>query len=181
MSPLPLGPPTVESVMSLLWGVAGRWKEIAEGLEFDEDLIDEIDTNNDMNEGCLQVCVEIWVTKLQPSWKKLSRALKELGEEELACQALNKGSVLMCNTCQRLFPTIGMQSHKSSGRHRVGRPVTQAQVELVHLCQKTEMLFVLYTVADASVFGEVLPGVKETVAPDDVNNQDGSRGGKVCP
>ena len=97
MSPLPLGPPTVQSVMSLLWGVAGRWKEIAEGLEFDEDMIDEIDTNNDMNEGCLQVCVEIWVFKLQPSWEKLSRALRDLEEVELARQAGNKGSVLLYN------------------------------------------------------------------------------------
>ncbi|CAI8043109.1 hypothetical protein GBAR_LOCUS23920 [Geodia barretti] len=86
----PKGPPTVESMMSLLWGVAGRWKEIAEGMEFDEDLIDEIDTNNDMDEGCLRVCVEMWVFKLQPSWEKLSRALRDLGEEELARQAGNK-------------------------------------------------------------------------------------------
>ena len=114
--------------MSLLWGVAVRWKEIAEGLEFDEDLIDEIDTNNDMNEGCLQVCVEMWVNGLQPSWKKLSHALRELEEVELARQALNKGSVLLCNTWQWLFPTNGIQSHKNSGRHRVGRPVTLAQV-----------------------------------------------------
>ena len=77
--------------MSLLWGVAGRWKEIAEGLEFDEDLIDEIDTNKDTDEGCLRVCVEIWVTKLQPSWEKLSHALKELGEVELARQAWSEG------------------------------------------------------------------------------------------
>ncbi|CAI8035406.1 hypothetical protein GBAR_LOCUS19876 [Geodia barretti] len=124
----PKGSPTVESVMSLLWGVAGRWKEIAEGLEFDGDLIDEIDTNNDMDEGCLQVCVEIWVTKLEPSWEKLSHVLKELGEVELARQAWSE-------------------------------------------------------VADASsqstdFSGEMVPGVEKTVALDDVNNEDGSRGGK---
>ena len=84
--------------MSLLWGVAGRWKEIAEGLEFDDDLIDEIDTNNDMDEGCLHHCVDSWVTKLQPSWEKLSHILKELGEEELACQAWNGGVFLTLST-----------------------------------------------------------------------------------
>ncbi|CAI8051932.1 hypothetical protein GBAR_LOCUS28410, partial [Geodia barretti] len=89
----PKGPPTVESVMSLLWGVAGRWKMIAEGLEFEEDMIDEIDTNNDMNEGCLQVCVEMWVFKLQPSWEKLSHVLRYLGEEELARQAGSEDGV----------------------------------------------------------------------------------------
>ena len=84
--------------MSLLWGVAGRWKEIAEGLKFDEYLIDEIDTNNDTDEGCLQVCVEMWVTKLQPSWEKLSHVLKELGEVELARQAGNGGVFLTLST-----------------------------------------------------------------------------------
>ena len=118
--------------MSLLWGVAGHWKEIAKGLGFDEDYIDdEIDPNNDMDEGCLQVCVEMWVTKLQPSWEKLSRVLRDLGEEELARQAWSEGSVLMCNTWQWLFPTIGIQSHKSSGWYQVCRPVTQVQVESV--------------------------------------------------
>ena len=42
------------------------------------------------------------------------------------------------------------------------------------------------TVADASsqstdFSGEVVPRVEKTVAPDDGNNEDGSRGGKVCP
>ena len=77
--------------MPLLWGLAGRWKEIVEGLEFDEDLIDEIDTNNDTDEGRLHHCVDIWVTKLQPSWEKLSHVLKELGEVELARQAGSEG------------------------------------------------------------------------------------------
>ena len=41
------------------------------------------------------------------------------------------------------------------------------------------------TVADASsqstgFSGEVVPGVEKTPAPDDGNNEDGSRGGKVC-
>ena len=99
--------------MSLLWGVAGRWKEIAEGLEFDEDLIDEIDTNNDMDEGCLQVCVEMWVSKLKPSWKKLSHALKELGEVELARQAGNGGSVLMYNTCSGCFLQLACRATRA--------------------------------------------------------------------
>ena len=52
--------------------MAGHWKEIAKGLGFHKDYIeDEIDPNNDTNEGCLQECVEIWVFKLQPSWEKL--------------------------------------------------------------------------------------------------------------
>ena len=77
--------------MSLLMGVAGRWKVIAEGLGFDEDLIDEIDTNNEMNEACLQDCVEQWVARLQPSWEALSVVLSDNGEDELARLAMKKG------------------------------------------------------------------------------------------
>ena len=41
------------------------------------------------------------------------------------------------------------------------------------------------TVADVSYqstdfSGEMVPGVEKTQATDDVNNEDGSRGGKVC-
>ena len=77
--------------MSLLVGVAGRWRMIAEGLEFDEDLIDEIDTNNERDEDCLQDCVEKWISRLQPSWEKLSQVLSDLGEEELAQQIESGG------------------------------------------------------------------------------------------
>jgi hypothetical protein len=140
------GPPTVESVMSLLWGVRGRWKEIAEGLEFDEDLIDEIDTNNDTDEGCLQVCVEMWVTKLQPSWEKLSHVLKELGEVELARQAGNR------------------------------EPQEQWQVQRRQTSDSSSSGVVADASSDFS--GEMVLGVEKTVAPDDVNNEDGTRGGK---
>ena len=90
------GLPAVESIMSLLKGVAGRWKEIAEGLGFDEDHTeDEIFTNNSTDEACLQDCVEQWIAKLQPSWEKLSHVLRDMGEEELARKAWSgKGNVL---------------------------------------------------------------------------------------
>ncbi|CAI8034663.1 hypothetical protein GBAR_LOCUS19492 [Geodia barretti] len=82
--------PTVESVISLLMGVAGRWKMIAEGLGFNEDLIDEIYTNNEMNEACLQDCVEQWVARLQPTWEALSVVLSDMGEYALARLAMKK-------------------------------------------------------------------------------------------
>ena len=83
-----IGPPTIEAVMNLLWGVAGRWREIARGLEFDEDHIEnEIFTNNSTDEACLQDCVEQWIARLQPSWEKLSHVLRDMGEEELAQKA----------------------------------------------------------------------------------------------
>ena len=72
-------------------GVAGRWKMIAEGLGFNEDLIDEIYTNNEMNEACLQDCVEQWVARLQPTWEALSVVLSDMGEYALARLAMKKG------------------------------------------------------------------------------------------
>ena len=77
--------------MALLWGVAGKWRLIAGALQFDEDLIDEVDTNNETDEACLEDCVEKWVTRLGPSWQTLSRALTDIGEESLAQRAWNGG------------------------------------------------------------------------------------------
>ena len=77
--------------MSLLYCVAGRWKMIASGLGFNENLIDEIYTNNGTDEACLQDCVEKWVSRLEPSWERLSLVLRDLGEESLAQQAWNGG------------------------------------------------------------------------------------------
>ena len=85
--------------MSLLWGVANQWSNLAGALEFDEDLIDEIHTNNETDEACLQNCMEAWVERLGPSWKKLSRALREIGEKSLAQQAWNGGSKFEMMSC----------------------------------------------------------------------------------
>ena len=86
-------PPTVESAMSVLRDFVGRWKAIADGFGFNGDMIDEIDTNNEMNEACLQDCVEQWVARLGPSWEKISRILEDLGEERcLTVQECKEGS-----------------------------------------------------------------------------------------
>ena len=78
--------------MTLLMGVAGRWKAIALGLGFNKDHIeDEIDLNNSTDEACLQNCVEQWVARLQPSWEKLSHVLRDMGEDGLAQKAWNGG------------------------------------------------------------------------------------------
>ena len=84
--------------MTLLWCVARRWKEIADGFGIDEDLVDEIFTNNERDEACLQDCVEQWM-KLGPTWKKLANVLRGMGEERLAGQAASKGTgtLYMCN------------------------------------------------------------------------------------
>ena len=84
--------------MSVLRNFAGRWKAIADGLGFNEDMIDEINTNNEMNEACLQDCVEQWVARLGPSWEKISRILEDLGEERcLTVQECKEGSQQLYN------------------------------------------------------------------------------------
>ena len=116
--------------MSLLVGVAGRWRMIAEGLEFDEDLIDEIDTNNERDEDCLQDCVEKWISRLQPSWEKLSLLLTDLEEEDLAQQTGSGGRVyvLVVAIVERC---VSLQS--CTKICLVHGQVIQAQVELVKL------------------------------------------------
>ena len=75
--------------MKLLLSVAaGRWRVIASGLGFNEDRIDEIYTDNETDEACLQDCVEKWE---YPSWERLSLALRDLEEDSLAQQALERG------------------------------------------------------------------------------------------
>ena len=81
--------------MSLLYGVASLWREIALGLEFDQDhLEDEIFVNSETDEARLQDCVEQWVAKLGPSWEQLSLVLRDLGQESLAQQACSGGVLL---------------------------------------------------------------------------------------
>ena len=82
--------------MSLLYGVASLWREIALGLGFDQDhLEDEIFVNSETDEAQLQDCVEQWVAKRGPSWEQLSRVLRDLGQESLAQQACSGGVLLI--------------------------------------------------------------------------------------
>ena len=77
--------------MDLLWSVAGLWKVIAERLGFDDDIIDEIFTNNETEEACLQDCVEQWIMRLGPTWQKLAHVLSDMGQNSLAQQAWSRG------------------------------------------------------------------------------------------
>ena len=85
--------PTVESVMDLLYNMSSRWKEIAGALGFKEDLIDEIDTNNEMDEACLQDCVEKWVFRMRPSREQLSLILTDLEKNGGMCGLVFTGLV----------------------------------------------------------------------------------------
>ena len=87
----PPGSPTVDAVMFHLKVAAGRWETIADDLGINKELVEEIDSNNETNEACLQGCIEKWVTTLSPSWEKLGRVLEDLGEHSLAEQVYSEG------------------------------------------------------------------------------------------
>ena len=70
--------------MKLLWDDAKHWKIIAVLFGFDEDLIDEIDTNDETDEACLRNCVEHWVARLGPTWEKIELVQKELISRRMA-------------------------------------------------------------------------------------------------
>ena len=57
--------------MELLYSAAISWRDIAEGLGFVEDHIDEIYTNNETDVGCLRDVMEQWM-RLGPTWEKLA-------------------------------------------------------------------------------------------------------------
>lgn len=67
--------------MPLFSSYAKQWKFIAEKFGFDEDLIDEIGTNNDTDEACLDECVKKWVTESHPSSEEVNSVLSQLGED----------------------------------------------------------------------------------------------------
>ena len=98
--------------MSLLYGVASLWREIALGLGFDQDhLEDEIFVNSETDKARLQDCVEQWVAKLGPSWEQLSLVLRDLGQESLAQQACSGGVLLiplslLCVICVVCFASF---------------------------------------------------------------------------
>ena len=47
----------------------------------DEDLLDEIYVNNEMDEECLRVLLEVWLQKsTNPTWKNVTNALAKIGK-----------------------------------------------------------------------------------------------------
>ena len=50
----------------------------------DEDLLDEIFTNNETDEECLKVMLEVWLQKsTNPTWKDVTDALSKIGKNQL--------------------------------------------------------------------------------------------------
>ena len=78
-----------ENVKAMLRPVAKKWKEIGEALGLSEDILDEVDTNNETDDYCMENAIDLWVKYHGPSWEKLATVLRGVGEEALGnyCRA----------------------------------------------------------------------------------------------
>ena len=57
----------MEHILPQLVGVAPKWKSLGEALSLDEDILDEIYTNNETDEDCLRDMLERYLLQLRVS------------------------------------------------------------------------------------------------------------------
>ena len=76
-------PVTLEHLLPELLPLASKWQSLGEALSLDEDQLDEIFTNNETDEACLEVMLEQYMARpyLNHSWEEIQKALKWIGEE----------------------------------------------------------------------------------------------------
>ena len=60
-----------------------KWKQLGEVIGIDDDLLDEIFTNNERDEECLRAVLEVWMKK-SPTWGTVADSVQMIGEEQLA-------------------------------------------------------------------------------------------------
>ena len=82
----PSTPVNKENLLDALHpAVTPKWRQLAEVVGVDEDLIDEIFTNNNgIDEECLKDILDVWLKKSSPTWKGVADALQRIGEDKLA-------------------------------------------------------------------------------------------------
>ena len=71
-----------EQFFSYLLPHASKWQSLGEALLLDEDRLDEIYTNNETDEACLQEMLELYMMRsdLEHSWEEIKAALETSGE-----------------------------------------------------------------------------------------------------
>ena len=76
-------PVTLEHLLPELLLLASKWQSLGEALSLDEDELDEIFTNNETDEACLEVMLEHYMARpyLNHSWEEIQKALKQIEEE----------------------------------------------------------------------------------------------------
>ena len=73
-------PLTTEQLFSFLLPHASKWQSLGLALSLDEDQLDEVYTNNERDEACLQVILELYMMRsdLNHSWKEIHGALEKI-------------------------------------------------------------------------------------------------------
>ena len=62
-----------------------KWQELGQQLGIDEDLLDEIYTNNQRDEECLRAILEVWLQiSMNPKWSDVTDAILKIGKDHLA-------------------------------------------------------------------------------------------------
>jgi len=84
--------------------VTAKWQELGEALGMDEDLLDEIFTNNATDDECLRAALKQWL-KIRPACEDLSDALQKIGESQLA-ELLHP----TCKLCLSISPAGQMRN-----------------------------------------------------------------------
>ena len=82
-------PFTVEYIFPCLLSLASKWQALGEALSLDEDHLDEIFTNNETEEACLRVMLELYMMRsdLKHSWEELETAMNKVREEDQGVDA----------------------------------------------------------------------------------------------
>ena len=75
----------MEHLLPELMGVASKWQSLGEALSLDEDILDEIFTNNATDEECLRDMLERYLMRsdLKHSWEEINKALASIEKDIL--------------------------------------------------------------------------------------------------
>ena len=78
-------PVIMEHLLPELLPLASKWQSLGEALSLGEDQLDEIYTNNERDEACLEIMLELYLTRpdLNCSWDEIQKALEKIREETL--------------------------------------------------------------------------------------------------
>lgn len=73
-------PFTVDQLFSALLPYATKWQSLGKALSLSDDQLDEIFTNNEMEEACLQKMLELYMKRsdIDQSWKEINAALNKV-------------------------------------------------------------------------------------------------------
>ena len=87
-------PFTVEYIFPHLLSLASKWQAVGEALSLDEDLLDEIFTNNVTDEACLRNMLELYMKRcgLKHSWEEIREAMRKVEEKDGGTEELEPTS-----------------------------------------------------------------------------------------